>query len=105
MVSSIRLDGQQEVTIRDRSVVESNTLRQPKMLPPAEIRRALTAIVEAHLGAARDEVIIEAARLFGFKATSTQLREVIDAEVNWLVQHQVLEERNGKLYAKEITRL
>jgi len=98
------LDGQQEVTIRDRSVVESNTLRQPKMLPPTEIRRALTAIVEVHLGAARDEVIIEAARLFGFKATSTQLREVIDAEVNWLVQHQGLDERNGKLYAKETTR-
>jgi hypothetical protein len=99
------LDGQQEVAVRDRSVVDSTTLRQPKMLPPVEIRQALTAIVEVHLGATRDEVIIEAARLFGFRMTSVQLREVIEREVDWLVEHQGLDERNGKLYMKEIARL
>ena len=99
------LDGQQEVAVRDRSVVDSTTLRQPKMLPPVEIRQALTAIVEVHLGATRDEVIIEAARLFGFRMTSAQLREVIEREVDWLVEHQGLDERNGKLYMKEIARL
>jgi len=99
------LDGQQEVAVRDRSVVDSTTLRQPRMLPPVEIRQALTAIVEVHLGATRDEVIIEAARLFGFRMTSAQLREVIEREVDWLVDHQGLDERNGKLYMKEVARL
>jgi len=99
------LDREQAVTVRDRSAIESNTLRKPEMLPPAEIRRALTAIVDVHLGATREEVIVEAARLFGFKATSSQLREVIDREVKYLLDRESFEEKNGKLYATQAIRL
>jgi hypothetical protein len=93
--------GQGKVAVRDRSSVDCATLRQPKMLPPVEIRIALTAIVEVHLGVPRDEAVTEAARLLGFKATSAQLRQVIEAEADWLVSRQILDQRNGKLYLKK----
>jgi hypothetical protein len=87
-----------EVTVRNRGDVTSSTLRNPRMLPPAEIHKAVTAIVRAHLGVARDEAVTEAARLFGFRTTSARLRETIEDEVTWLVAKQVLDERSGKLY-------
>jgi len=106
--ASIRRDGDflahngpLEVAVRDRSEVSCTTLRQPKMLPPVEIRKAVAAIVEVHLGVERGEAVTEAARLFGFRSTSAQLRQVIDREVDWLVAQHVLDERNGKLYVNE----
>jgi hypothetical protein len=54
-------------------------------MPPAEIRKTVAAIVEAHLGVERDEVVPEAARLFGFRSTSGQLRQVIAAEIDTLL--------------------
>jgi hypothetical protein len=96
--------GLTDVTVRDRSDTTSTTIRRPKMLPPAEIRKALTAIVQVHLGVARDEAITEAARLFGFKTTSAQLRKVIEPEVQWLLNEGIFQERIGKLYAETAVR-
>ena len=74
------------------------------MLPPAEIRQAVTAIVQVHLGVAREEAVTEAARLFGFKSTSSQLREVIEREIDYLLSQRALDERNGKLCIGESDR-
>ena len=93
--------GRLEVAVRDRSEVSCTTLRQPKMLPPVEIRKAVAAIVEVHIGVERRRGVTEAARLFGFRSTSAQLRDVIEREVDWLVAQHVLSERNAKLYANE----
>jgi very-short-patch-repair endonuclease len=88
-----------EVPIRDRSHVDSPTLRRPEMLPPAEIRRALAAIVQAHQGVARDEAVLEASRLLGFKATSSQLRYVIEQQLQSLLDCKMFEQRGDRLYA------
>lgn len=92
---------QTDAPIRDRSAVESSTLRKPEMLPPAEIRHALAAIVEAHVGVTADEAVMEAARVFGFRTTSSQLRQVIEQQVPPLLAAELLEQRNGKLYMCE----
>ncbi len=89
---------QDQVPVRDRSNVSSQTLRKPDMLPPAEIRSAILTIAQVHLGVAREEAVAETSRLFGFRTTSSQLREVISDEVDYLVEKELLERRNGKLY-------
>ncbi len=88
----------QEVPIRDRGVVPSSSLRKPEMLPPAEIRQAMLAVVRVHFGVAHDEAIIETARLFGYRSTSPQLREVLERELGLLLSQGELEERNGRVY-------
>lgn len=90
--------GRRHCPVRDRSTVEPSTIRKPEMLPPVEIRKALRAIVEVNLGVEPDEAIVEAARLFGFRSTSAQLRQVIEREMAALVSTGRLERRNGKLY-------
>jgi very-short-patch-repair endonuclease len=66
-----------EVRLRNRSGVASLGLRQPSMLPPAEIEVAIRRVVSDNLGASGEEIATGVARLFGFKATSSQLRDVI----------------------------
>ena len=89
---------QQDIPVRNRGDVSSNSLRKPEMLPPSEIREALTALVRVHIGLGPDEVTVEAAKLFGFRSTSARLKRIIANELDDLVAEQVLETRNGKLH-------
>ncbi len=90
--------GQLEPPVRNRESAQSPNLRKPEYLPPAEIRAAVMAVARVHLGVTHDEAIVETARLFGFKSTSSQLRNVIAREMDQLIQARSLEQRNGKLY-------
>lgn len=63
--------------MRDRSLVESSTLRRPELLPPAEIKVAVTKVVADNLGAKRDELVLIVSRQLGYRSTSTQLRQLI----------------------------
>lgn len=74
------------LVVRDRSQVQSATLRKPEMLPPAEIDQAALAIVKANFGASRPELVQALAREFGFQATSAQLREVLSQQIDKLIQ-------------------
>ncbi len=94
------LSQQADVPLRDRGQLESShPLRKPEMLPPAEIRKALQAIVEVHLGVEREEAVREASRLFGFKRINGRLREVLQEQLEELLRSGRLDERQGKLYA------
>jgi very-short-patch-repair endonuclease len=68
----------QTVTVRNRSDVDSNTLRKPEILPPEEVKVAIAEVVEDNYGAERDQLVQAVARLFGFGATSAQLREIVE---------------------------
>ncbi len=68
--------------VRDRSQVASPGLRKPEMLPPAEIRVAVVDIVRINFGATNDQIIQAVSRTLGFKSTSPQLRETIQAAVD-----------------------
>ncbi len=47
------------------------------MLPPAEVEAAILGVVQRNLGASIEEVVATVPRLFGFKATSSQLRRLV----------------------------
>ena len=80
----------QPIRIRDRSDVQSNTLRRPDYLPPQEIDAVALAIVRANLGATIDELVLHISRKLGYRSTSAQLRALFEDRVNDLLQ-------NGKL--------
>jgi hypothetical protein len=69
---------EQTVIVRDRSEVDSGTLRKPENLPPEEIKIAIGQVVEQNYGAERDQLVPAVARLFGFGSTSAPLREVVE---------------------------
>lgn len=73
------------IRARSRAQVSSVTLRKPEMLPPGEIEVAIRATVAENLGAAPGELIQSVARQFGFKATSTQLRDLIQGVLDGMV--------------------
>ncbi|EJL37362.1 Protein of unknown function (DUF3320) [Caulobacter sp. AP07] len=73
------------VIVRDRSLVGSATLRKPEMLPPAEIDEALLRVVDDNFGAASGDLVQAVSRLFGYSATSAQLRGVLLEGVERLV--------------------
>ncbi|HEU4826368.1 MAG TPA: hypothetical protein VFS85_07810, partial [Dongiaceae bacterium] len=50
--------------------------------PPIEIRLAVIRFTEAHLGATSEEIVNGVSRLVGFKATSAQLRQIIESATN-----------------------
>lgn len=83
------------VVVRNREQVQSANLRKPDLLPPAEIRAAILALIDAHHGAGGREIPAAVARLLGFKATSANLREVIAAQLKKLRQQGVIEETDG----------
>ena len=68
----------QTVMVRNRSEVDSNTLRRPENLPPEEVKAAIDQVVEENYGAEQDQLVQAVARLFGFASTSAQLREVVE---------------------------
>ena len=87
-----------EIPVRDRSQVTLQVLRQPDILPPAEIGAAIEAVVAAHVAISLADAVVEVARLLGFRATSAQLRRVIERVARQWMQEARLVERKGKLY-------
>lgn len=78
------------VKVRDRSSVTSPNLRKPEMLPPQEIKEGVLQVVRMNLGGSQDEVSQAVSRLLGFKATSAQLREVVQSAVTALISEGML---------------
>jgi very-short-patch-repair endonuclease len=85
------------VKVRDRSQATSPSLRKPEMLPPLELRAALLAVVEQNLGADREEAITSVSRAVGFRATSAQLRGIIEQQIQLLLDSGELLEVEGRL--------
>lgn len=88
------------VAVRDRSQVASNTLRKPEMLPPDEIDEAMLRVVDENFGAGRDDLVQAVSRLFGYAATSAQLRQVLLEGVQRLISCGALIEK-GDLLVRE----
>lgn len=84
--------------VRSRADVASSGLRKPEMLPPAEVRFALERVAAVAIGVSRQDAVIEASRLLGFASTRSNLREVIERELEALIGRGVLEQRGGGLF-------
>lgn len=89
-----------EIQVRDRSLA-SASVRKVDVLPPQEIKRAIYLLIDANFGAGRDQVAVEVARLLGFKSTSSQLKDIIERELNNLIKAQVIVENEGFLKVKD----
>ncbi len=76
---------EQAIIARDRSEVDSSTLRRPENLPPEEIKVAIGQVVEENYGAEQDQLVQAVARLFGFGSTSAQLRDVVESALTELL--------------------
>jgi len=81
--------------VRNRENVFSPDLRKPEMIPPAELRTAILAVIDAGHGAAKQEIPIAIARMLGFKNTSAQLRYAIESQILKLVLQKTIVETNG----------
>ena len=84
---------------RDRANVSSPTLRNPRMIPPVEIRTGLIMTIERHVGVTPEEAAFEVTRMFGFQRTGSELRDVIQRQMDRLVTHGSLVMKDGRLYA------
>jgi hypothetical protein len=56
------------------------------MIAPAEYQLALSTIIADVVAISREELVVEAARLFGFDRTGPDLKEAIDRQVAALVK-------------------
>ncbi|MCP4478886.1 MAG: DUF3320 domain-containing protein, partial [Planctomycetaceae bacterium] len=86
------------IPIRSRESVQSSNLRKPDMLPPAEIQKAILAVVEVNHGINSEELIKEISLLLGFKKASEKLRIALGNQINKVVNRGNVESRNGNLY-------
>ncbi|MCM2504274.1 DUF3320 domain-containing protein [Aureimonas altamirensis] len=88
-----------EATVRNRRDALSLGLRKPESLPPAELQVGVMRIVTDNFGATDDEVAGTLSRQLGFKATSAQLRSVINAAIKALLGEGRLQRRDQMLVA------
>ncbi len=67
------------------------------MIAPSEYRLAIKEILKDAVAANTEEIIVEAARRFGFERTGGELKEEIAGEINIMLKAQSLVQENGKL--------
>lgn len=84
-------------TVRNRTQVQSLGLRKPEMLPPTELRAAILQVVQTNFGATPDQVVQAVSRSLGFKATSSQLKAVIDDAIAHALAEQYLLQQSDLL--------
>ena len=89
------------VRLRDRSQATSRTLKKPELLPPQEIREATLVLVRESHGMRREEVATAVARLLGFLATSQQLRDTIEGQIDVLLIDEKIAAQGGVLVMKD----
>ncbi|WP_223495536.1 DUF3320 domain-containing protein [Stenotrophomonas indicatrix] len=83
------------IRVRDRSSVQSLSLRRPELLPPMEMDAAILELVRENLGATLDEVALHVSRRLGFRTTSAQLRAALVGRTESLLACGALDLRNG----------
>ncbi len=93
------LDGKcREIRVRNRSRVESSTLRRVEYLPGIEIREALSRVIAEHHGISPEDAIGEAAKMLGITRKTAAFRERTEQQLQHLLDTATAEHRNGRLY-------
>jgi very-short-patch-repair endonuclease len=88
---------QTDFPIRNRERVKSAGLKKPEMLPPCELQSGICEFVAHHVSTTPDETVKAIGRMLGFRSTSRQLRERIEAEIDALIVQSELVHENGFL--------
>ena len=71
------------------------------MLPPQEVKEGVLQVVRGNFGGSQDEIAQTVSRLLGFRATSAQLREVVQSAITALTQAAILAQRGDLLVLNE----
>jgi hypothetical protein len=82
----LSMSDQREVVVRNREHVQSPGLKRPEYFPPAEVRTAICQVVSRNVGVQKDDVPAAVARLFGFRTTSSQIREIVERQLERLLE-------------------
>ena len=85
------------VVVRNRSKVDSSSLRNVEMLPSSEINAAVLEAVQKNIGISVADCATEVARMFGYKSTSADLRQCLERHAQKLVAQGRLTTVNGQL--------
>ena len=71
------------------------------MLPPDELEIGIVDVVKRNFGASPDEVILAVSRQLGFKATSSQLRDIIQESIDSMAARSALARQGNNLVLVE----
>jgi len=88
----------ESVPVRRRSNVTSANLKKPEMIPQAELRQGIHFLVSDHVGVRRDEISLMIAKVFGFKATSAKLKDLIEKVLARMIDENTISLRDEKLF-------
>lgn len=91
---------QTAVPIRNRVGVTAASLKRPEMIPPSEVRQTILHLAKEHVGVGRDELPLMVAKALGFKATGAKLKETIEGVLQRVVEDNVLDLRDERLYLR-----
>jgi hypothetical protein len=86
------------VPVRDRSEVTASNLKKPEMLPPSEVRQAITYLIEEQIGLRREELPVMVSRVFGFKSTSAKAKELVEKTLLSMHEAGDVVSRDDKLF-------
>jgi very-short-patch-repair endonuclease len=75
--------------IRNRRVAVL-PLRKAVMIAPAEYRLAISTAVKEAVAISRDDLVIQAARVFGFDRTGTDLKQQIEQQLDVLIRARAI---------------
>ncbi|PJJ48438.1 DUF3320 domain-containing protein [Hymenobacter chitinivorans] len=84
------------VPLRDRSALPAVS-RKPGFVAPEELARAVQTIVQHSFALERPAVVLPVARLLGFARPGEEMRQLIDAAVQQLLEAGAVLESNGVL--------
>ena len=87
-----------EIPLRDRSEVESSSLKKGEMIPPEEIQGALRIIITNNFGVTEEEAIKESSRLLGFQVATSSLKETFGEHLKELISSGEVTLKEEKLY-------
>lgn len=88
---------QTQIRVRNRAQASSEALRKADGIPPAEIREAIRILLTGSHGASREELPSPVAQLLGLSHAGSNLKAVIQRELQSLEQSGRVLEADGRL--------
>lgn len=85
------------IKVRNRVAVSSSGLKKPEHIAPKEIREAIIRLIEVNFGAQHDQIIVETVKLFGFKATGSQLKTLVQNEIEAAISEGLITRKDDQL--------
>ncbi|MBV9996913.1 MAG: DUF3320 domain-containing protein [Caulobacteraceae bacterium] len=91
-----------EIAPRDRgSLAQAEMVRKPEMICGRELAAAARMVLTRNLALAREELVVETARLIGLARVGEYVREAIEAAIDQHLAGEVAQDHLGRLKLKQ----